>query len=43
MAKLTLEGFKNFFKYYNSEEHQIRAIEKLYMDIPPELLDEQSD
>ena len=43
MAKLTLEGFKNFFKYYNSEEHQIRAIETLYMDIPPELLDEQSD
>ena len=30
MANLTLEGFRNFFKYYNSEEHQMLAIEKLY-------------
>ena len=43
MSKLTLEGFKNFFKYYNQEEHQIKAIETLYGDIPNELLDESSE
>ena len=39
MANLTLEGFRNFFKYYNSEEHQMVAIEKLYEDLPDELKD----
>ena len=39
MANLTLEGFRNFFKYYNSEEHQMLAIEKLYEDLPDELKD----
>ena len=43
MSKLTLEGFKNFFKYYNQEEHQIKAIETLYGDISDELLDESSE
>ena len=43
MARITLEGFKNFFKYYKSEEHQQRAIEELYEDINPALLDESSD
>ena len=33
MAKLTLEGFKKFFKYYNGEEHQIKAVELLYSDL----------
>ena len=32
MAKVTLETFKNFFKYYNEEEHQIRALEMLYRE-----------
>ena len=43
MSKLTLEGFKNFFKYYNQEEHQIKAIETLYGDISDDLLDESSE
>ena len=37
MTAITLEGFRNFFKYYNSEEHQMRAIEELYFDLPDEL------
>ena len=46
MAKLTLESFKNFFKYYNGEEHQIKAIELLYKDLEHdccEHLDENSE
>ena len=46
MAKLTLEGFKNFFKYYNQEEHQIKAVEQLYEDLECtccEHLDENSE
>ena len=46
MAKLTLESFKNFFKYYNGEEHQIKAIELLYEDLEHdccEHLDESSE
>lgn len=30
MAKLTLEGFKNFFTYFKGEEQQIEGVEKLY-------------
>ena len=33
MAQITVEEFKNFFKYYEGEEHQQRAIELLYKDI----------
>ena len=43
MSVLTLEGFRNFFKYYNSEEHQMLAIEKLYVDLPDELKDNDAD
>ena len=46
MTKLTLESFKNFFKYYSEQEHQIRAIEKLYDDLDHECcehLDDQSE
>ena len=43
MTKLTLEGFKNFFKYYNQESHQIKGVEILYGDIPDELLDESTE
>ena len=43
MSQLTLEGFRNFFKFYNSEEHQMRAIEELYYDLPDELKDETSE
>jgi predicted chitinase len=33
MAQITVEEFRNFFKYYKGEEHQQRAIEMLYEDI----------
>ena len=43
MSQLTLEGFRNFFKFYSGLEHQQRAIEELYHDIDLDLLDESSD
>ena len=33
MAQITVEEFRNFFKYYNDEAHQRRAIEMLYEEI----------
>ena len=33
MSQITVEEFKNFFKYYNSEEHQQRAVEELYRNL----------
>lgn len=43
MPKITLEEFKNFFKYYKALEHQQRAIEELYQDIDADLLTNESD
>ena len=43
MANLTLEGFKNFFKYYKGESHQQLGIEELYHDLPSSLKSEDSD
>ena len=34
MAQISVETFKNFFKYYKDESHQQLAIEKLYKLIP---------
>lgn len=36
MAKLSLDEFKNFFKYYREEEHQVEAIESLYFTLENE-------
>ena len=33
MAQITVEEFRNFFKYYKDEEHQRRAIETLYKEL----------
>ena len=33
MAQITVEEFRNFFKYYNGEEHQQRAVETLYKEL----------
>jgi hypothetical protein len=33
MAQITVEEFRNFFKYYKGEAHQQRAIELLYKDL----------
>ena len=43
MAQITLEEFRNFFKYYKSLEHQQKAIETLYEKLGPELLSNDSD
>ena len=43
MPKITVEEFKNFFKYYSGLEHQQRAIEELYQDIDADLLTNESD
>ena len=33
MSQITVEEFRNFFKYYNGEEHQIRAVDQLHADL----------
>lgn len=46
MSQLSLQSFKNFFKYYADEEHQKAAIELLYNDLQHtccEHLDEESE
>ena len=43
MTQITVEGFKNFFKYYDAEEHQQIAIEILYDGLSPELLSDDSE
>lgn len=43
MPTITLEGFKNFFKYYTGVENQQRGIEELYHDIDKDLLDDKAD
>jgi len=43
MTVITCEEFKNFFKYFNNESHQVKAIEMLYEDIDADLLTDSSD
>jgi len=43
MPVITCDEFKNFFKYFNDEEHQVKAIEMLYEDIAADLLTDSSD
>ena len=33
MAQITVEEFKNFFKYYKGELHQQLGVEELYKEI----------
>ena len=33
MAQITLEEFRNFFKYYKGEEHQVRGVDELYRNL----------
>ena len=37
---MKLDQFKNFFKYYNEEPHQVVSIELLFESLPEELKDE---
>ena len=43
MTVITCEEFKNFFKYFKDEEHQVKAIEMLYEDMGADLLTDSSD
>ena len=42
MSQLSHEDFRNFFKYYDGLEHQMRAVDQLYDDMPNELKDDKS-
>ena len=33
MSQITVEEFRNFFKYYKGEEHQMRAVDELYRNL----------
>lgn len=43
MSRLTVDGFKNFFRYWNNGIKQNEAIEALYAVIPVSLLEEDSN
>ena len=43
MARLSLDGFTNFFRYYNAEEQQNAGIEALWKAMPVSLLEEEAD
>ena len=43
MTKITVEEFRNFFKYYKGEEHQLRGIDELYLTMDSDLLTDTAD
>ena len=43
MAQISVESFKNFFKYYEGESHQQLGVEKLYKLIPLDALENNSE
>lgn len=43
MARLTLEGFTNFFRYFQGESHQLDAVGELWRRMPVDLLEEDTD
>ena len=43
MSRLTVDGFKNFFRYWNNGIKQNEAIEALYAAMPVSLLEEDSN
>lgn len=43
MSQITVEEFRNFFKYYNGEEHQIRAVDELYRNLDLASKDSDAD
>ena len=43
MSKLTLDGFKNFFRYYKEGQKQQEGIEELWRAMPVTLLDETAN
>jgi len=43
MAQITVEDFKNFFKYYEGQSHQQRAVEELYRNLDLASKDNDAD
>ena len=43
MARLTLEGFTNFWTYYQGETHQMDAVGELWRRMPVDLLEQDTD
>lgn len=43
MSAITKASFLNFFTYYKGEEHQKKAVEKLFESLPSETLDDEAD
>ena len=43
MAQITVEQFRNFFKYYKGESHQIKAIDLLYDELDCDFADHLDD
>lgn len=43
MARLTLEAFENFFRYYQGYTHQMDAVGELWRMLPVSLLEQDSD
>ena len=39
MAQITVEEFRNFFKYYKGEAHQIAAVDELYRELDCDFAD----
>ena len=39
MSQITVEEFRNFFKYYKGEEHQMYAVDELYAGLSSDLKD----
>ena len=43
MSRLTVDGFKNFFRYWNNGIKQNEAIDALYAAMPVSLLEEDTN
>ena len=43
MSRLTLEGFTNFWTYYQGQTHQMDAVGELWRKMPVSLLEEDAD
>ena len=43
MSRLTLDGFTNFFKYFNGGTKQLEGIEELWKAMPVSLLEEEAN
>ena len=43
MSQITVEEFRNFFKYYKGEEHQMRAVDELYQNLDLDTRDNNAE